>query len=177
MFSGHKIFAPTGIGALFGKPEVLDAMVPWQGGGNMIKDVTFERTTYHPAPARFEAGTGNIADAVGLGAALDWLGNLGHERAAAYEHELLDYATAELSKVPGLTIIGTSPAKAGVISFVLAGQRTEESGPNSTARASRCARDITARSPYCAVMGLKPPCVLPSHPTMSARISTYWRRP
>jgi cysteine desulfurase/selenocysteine lyase len=123
VFSGHKIYAPTGIGALYGKPEVLDAMPPWQGGGNMIKDVTFERTTYHPAPARFEAGTGNIADAVGLGAALDWLDNLGHERAAAYEHELLDYATAELSKVPGLTIIGTSPAKAGVISFVLAGQR------------------------------------------------------
>jgi cysteine desulfurase/selenocysteine lyase len=128
VFSGHKIYAPTGIGALYGKPEVLDAMPPWQGGGNMIKDVTFERTTYHPAPARFEAGTGNIADAVGLGAALDWLDNLGHERAAAYEHELLDYATAELSKVPGLTIIGTSPTKAGVISFVLAGQRTEELG-------------------------------------------------
>ena len=128
VFSGHKIYAPTGIGALYGKPEVLDAMQPWQGGGNMIKDVTFERTTYHPAPARFEAGTGNIADAVGLGAALDWLDNLGHERAAAYEHELLEYATAELSKVPGLTIIGTSPAKAGVISFVLAGQRTEELG-------------------------------------------------
>jgi cysteine desulfurase/selenocysteine lyase len=128
VFSGHKIFAPTGIGALFGKPEVLDSMPPWQGGGNMIKDVTFERTTYHPAPARFEAGTGSIADAVGLGAALDWLGNLGHERAAAYEHELLDYATAELSKVPGLTIIGTSPAKAGVISFILAGHKTEELG-------------------------------------------------
>jgi cysteine desulfurase/selenocysteine lyase len=128
VFSGHKIYAPTGIGALYGKPEVLDAMQPWQGGGNMIKDVTFERTTYHPAPARFEAGTGNIADAVGLGAALDWLDNLGHERAAAYEHELLDYATAELCKVPGLSIIGTSPTKAGVISFVLAGQRTEELG-------------------------------------------------
>ena len=128
VFSGHKIYAPTGIGALYGKPEVLDAMQPWQGGGNIIKDVTFERTTYHPAPARFEAGTGNIAAAVGLGAALDWLDNLGHERAAAYEHELLDYATAELCKVPGLSIIGTSPTKAGVISFVLAGQRTEELG-------------------------------------------------
>jgi cysteine desulfurase/selenocysteine lyase len=128
VFSGHKIYAPTGIGVLYGKPEVLDSMPPWQGGGNMIKDVTFERTTYHPAPARFEPGTGNIADAVGLGAALDWLDNLGHARAAAYEHELLDYATSELSKVPGLTIIGTSPAKAGVISFVLAGQKTEELG-------------------------------------------------
>ena len=128
VFSGHKIFSPTGIGVLYGKPEVLDAMQPWQGGGNMSKDVTFERTTYHPAPARFEAGTGSIADAMGLGAALDWLDNLGHERSAAYEHELLDYATAELSKVPGLTIIGTSPAKAGVISFVLAEQRTEELG-------------------------------------------------
>jgi len=128
VFSGHKIYAPTGIGALYGKPEVLDSMPPWQGGGNMIKDVTFERTTYHPAPARFEAGTGNIADAVGLGAALDWLDSLGHERAAAYEHELLNYATAELSKIPGLTIIGTSPSKAGVISFVLAGRKTEELG-------------------------------------------------
>ena len=128
VFSGHKIYAPTGIGALYGKPEVLDSMPPWQGGGNMIKDVTFARTTYHPAPARFEAGTGNIADAVGLGAALDWLDNLGHERAAAYEHELLNYATAELSKIPGLTIIGTSPSKAGVISFVLAGRKTEELG-------------------------------------------------
>jgi cysteine desulfurase/selenocysteine lyase len=128
VFSGHKIYAPTGIGALYGKPEMLDSMPPWQGGGNMIKDVTFERTTYHPAPARFEAGTGNIADAVGLGAALDWLDNLGHERAAAYEHELLNYATAELSKIPGLTIIGTSPNKAGVISFVLAGHKTEELG-------------------------------------------------
>ena len=128
VFSGHKISAPTGIGVLYGKPEVLESMPPWQGGGNMIKDVTFERTTYHPAPARFEAGTGNIADAVGLGAALDWLDNLGHERAAAYEHELLNYATAELSKVPGLTIIGTSPSKAGVISFVLAGYKTEELG-------------------------------------------------
>jgi cysteine desulfurase / selenocysteine lyase len=128
VFSGHKIYAPTGIGALYGKAEVLEAMDPWQGGGNMIKDVTFERTTYHPAPAKFEAGTGNIADAVGLGAALDWLENLGHERAAAYEQELLSYATAELSKVPGLTIIGTSPTKAGVISFVLAGRKTEEMG-------------------------------------------------
>jgi cysteine desulfurase/selenocysteine lyase len=128
VFSGHKIYAPTGIGALYGKPEVLDSMAPWQGGGNMIKDVTFARTTYHPAPARFEAGTGNIADAVGLGAALDWLDNLGHERAAAYEHELLNYATAELSKIPGLTIVGTSPSKAGVISFVLAGYKTEELG-------------------------------------------------
>jgi cysteine desulfurase/selenocysteine lyase len=128
VFSGHKIYAPTGIGALYGKPEVFNSMPPWQGGGNMIKDVTFERTTYHPAPARFEAGTGNIADAVGLGAALDWLDNLGHERGAAYEHELLNYATVELSKVPGLTIIGTSPSKAGVISFVLAGHKTEELG-------------------------------------------------
>ena len=128
VFSGHKIYAPTGIGALYGKPEVLDSMPPWQGGGNMIKDVTFARTTYHPAPARFEAGTANIADAVGLGAALDWLDNLGHERVAAYEHELLNYATVELSKVPGLTIIGTSPSKAGVISFVLAGHKTEELG-------------------------------------------------
>jgi cysteine desulfurase/selenocysteine lyase len=128
VFSGHKIYAPTGIGALYGKPEVLESMPPWHGGGNMIKDVTFERTTYHGAPARFEAGTGNIADAVGLGAALEWLEDLGHAQAAAYEHELLTYATSELSKIPGLRIIGTAAAKAGVVSFVLEGRKTEEMG-------------------------------------------------
>ncbi|MEA2746462.1 MAG: cysteine desulfurase / selenocysteine lyase [Myxococcales bacterium] len=128
VFSGHKVFAPTGIGALYGRSELLEAMPPWQGGGNMIQDVTFEKTTYQPPPSRFEAGTGNIADAVGLGAAVDWLTRLGLERVERYEHELLVYATDRLKTVPGLTIIGTAPAKAGVISFVLAGQKTEEVG-------------------------------------------------
>jgi cysteine desulfurase/selenocysteine lyase len=103
-------------------------MPPWQGGGNMIQDVTFERTVYQPPPARFEAGTGNIADAVGLGAALDWLSRVGVERVERYEHELLEYATAQLATVPGLTMIGTAPAKAGVLSFILDGQKTEEVG-------------------------------------------------
>jgi len=128
VFSGHKVFAPTGIGVVFGKKEVLEAMPPWQGGGNMIQDVTFERTIYQGPPARFEAGTGNIADAAGLGAALDWLMRIGVENVQRYEHELLDYATARLLTVPGLRLIGTSPNKAGVLSFILAGQKTEEVG-------------------------------------------------
>jgi cysteine desulfurase / selenocysteine lyase len=127
-FSGHKIFGPTGIGALYGKGEVLEQMPPWQGGGNMISDVRFERTTYQAPPWRFEAGTGNIADAVGLGAALDYVNAIGRETINAYEHELLDYATGELERVPGLHMIGTAPAKAGVLSFVLDGIRTEDVG-------------------------------------------------
>jgi len=127
-FSGHKVFGPTGIGALFGKADVLAAMPPWQGGGNMIEDVTFEKTTYQEPPGRFEAGTGNIADAVGLGAALDYLSAIGIEQVRDYEHELLVYATEELTQVPGLTLIGTAPEKAGVLSFVLNGVRTEDIG-------------------------------------------------
>ena len=128
VFSGHKVFAPTGIGVLYGKPEVLAAMPPWQGGGNMIADVTFEKTVYQAPPLRFEAGTGNIADAVGLGAAIDYLDRIGMANIASYEHGLLDYATQGLNRVPGLTIIGTAKEKAGVISFVLDGCRSEDVG-------------------------------------------------
>jgi cysteine desulfurase / selenocysteine lyase len=128
VFSGHKIFGPTGIGAVYGKLDLLDTMPPWHGGGNMIVDVTFEKTTYQPAPARFEAGTGNIADAVGLGAALDYVDQIGMESIAAYEHELLTYATAGLLTVPGLRLIGTAREKAGVMSFVLDDVRTEDVG-------------------------------------------------
>ena len=128
IFSGHKVFGPTGIGAVYGKKELLDTMPPWQGGGNMIADVTFEKTVYQPAPARFEAGTGNIADAVGLGAAIDYVEEVGLENIARYEHDLLVYATRGLLTVPGLTIIGTAREKAGVLSFVLDGFRTEEVG-------------------------------------------------
>lgn len=128
VFSGHKVFAPTGIGVLFGKKEILDQMTPWQGGGNMIQDVTFERTVYQPAPFRFEAGTGNIADAVGLGAAIDYLNKFGMIRIAEYEHSLLEYGTKELKKIPGLKMIGTAPDKAGVLSFVLEGFKTEDVG-------------------------------------------------
>jgi cysteine desulfurases, SufS subfamily len=119
VFSGHKVFGPTGIGALYGKAQVLEAMQPWQGGGNMIKDVTFERIEYHGAPARFEAGTGNIADAVGLGAALEYVERIGLDVIARHEHDLLAYATLGLKEVPGLHIIGNADEKAGVLSFVL----------------------------------------------------------
>jgi cysteine desulfurase/selenocysteine lyase len=127
-FSGHKIFAPTGIGVLYGKADLLETMPPWQGGGNMISDVTFEKTTYQSPPARFEAGTGSIADAVGLGAALDYVNALGLENVKRYEHELLSYAEGQLARVPGLEMIGTAPDKAGVMSFVLDGVRTEDVG-------------------------------------------------
>jgi cysteine desulfurase / selenocysteine lyase len=128
VFSGHKVFAPTGIGAVYGKLGVLENMPPWQGGGNMIADVTFEKTVYQDSPARFEAGTGNIADAVGLGAALDYVDQIGMENIAAYEHELLNYGTAKLLTVPGLRLIGTAREKAGVLSFVLDDVRTEDVG-------------------------------------------------
>ncbi len=128
VFSGHKVFAPTGIGVVYGKSEILDSMPPWQGGGNMIQDVTFERTIYNPPPSRFEAGTGNIADAVGLGAAIDYLDRVGMANISRYEHELLVYGTAALLQVPGLRIIGTAAEKAGVLSFILDGVRTEEVG-------------------------------------------------
>jgi cysteine desulfurase / selenocysteine lyase len=128
VFSGHKIFGPTGIGVVFGKVDLLDNTPPWQGGGSMIADVTFEKTVYNVAPARFEAGTGNIADAVGLGAALDYLEQIGMENIARYEHDLLTYATAGLLTVPGLHLIGTAREKASVLSFVLDGFRTEDVG-------------------------------------------------
>jgi len=128
VFSGHKVFGPTGIGVLYGKSAVLDGMQPWQGGGNMIVDVTFDRTVYAPAPARFEAGTGNIADAVGLGAALDYVMRIGMENIARHEHELLVYGTEGLRKIPGVRMVGTAREKAGVMSFVLAGHRTEDVG-------------------------------------------------
>jgi len=128
VFSGHKVFAPTGIGVLYGKPDALADTPPWQGGGNMIVDVTFEKTVYQAPPSRFEAGTGNIADAVGLGAAIDYLDRIGMANIARYEHELLVYATNGLRSVPGLRIIGTAKEKAGVLSFVLDGFRTEEVG-------------------------------------------------
>jgi cysteine desulfurase/selenocysteine lyase len=128
VFSGHKVFGPTGIGVLYGKEDLLNATDPWQGGGNMIKDVTFEHTTYQPAPGRFEAGTGNIADAIGLGAAIDYVSALGMQNISLYEHYLLQYATRLLKDIPGLHLIGTAQDKASVLSFVLEGYRTEEVG-------------------------------------------------
>ncbi|MDR0852798.1 MAG: cysteine desulfurase [Clostridiales Family XIII bacterium] len=128
VFSGHKIFGPTGIGAVYGKDEVLEAAKPYQGGGNMIADVTFEKTIYHKAPTKFEAGTGNIADAVGLGAAIDYVSKIGIQNIAAYEHELLEYATGELLKISGLHLVGTAANKASVLSFVLDGHSVPEVG-------------------------------------------------
>ncbi|MGB2668338.1 MAG: family 2A encapsulin nanocompartment cargo protein cysteine desulfurase [Candidatus Acidiferrum sp.] len=128
VFSGHKMFAPTGIGVVYGKTDVLENSPPWQAGGNMIQDVTFEKTTYQPPPGRFEAGTGNIADAVGLGAAVDYLERVGMVNISRYEHDLLLYATESLQKIPGLRLIGTAKEKAGVLSFVLDGYRTEDVG-------------------------------------------------
>lgn len=128
VFSGHKIFAPTGIGVVYIKEELLEILPPWQGGGNMIKNVTFEETTYNDAPAKFEAGTPNIADAVGLGAALDYVNRLGLVNTGKYEHELLQYATEQLSRINGVRMIGNAPEKVAVISFVLRDRKTEEVG-------------------------------------------------
>ena len=128
VFSGHKIFAPTGIGVVYGKKELLEAAKPYHGGGNMIADVTFERTIYNPAPNKFEAGTGSIADAVGLGAALEYLNSIGMPAINKYEHELLQYAMKEMSKIKGLHLIGTASQKASVLSFVLDGVSNEQVG-------------------------------------------------
>jgi len=119
LFSAHKVFGPTGIGALYGKAPLLEAMPPWQGGGHMIKEVRFEKTTYQNAPEKFEAGTPDIAGAVGLGAAIDYVTKVGIPAIAAYEHSLLQYATEALSTVPGLRPIGTASNKASVLSFVI----------------------------------------------------------
>lgn len=128
VFSGHKIFGPTGIGVVYGREEILNDTVPWQGGGNMIKDVTFEHTEFHAAPTRFEAGTGNIADAVGLGAALDYVSSIGIPLIHQYEHALLNYAIALMNEIPGLRFIGTAAEKASVLSFTLKGYNNDDIG-------------------------------------------------
>jgi len=128
VFSGHKIFGPTGIGVLYGTEEALAETPPWQGGGNMIADVTIERAIYQGLPNKFEAGTGNIADAVGLGEALRYVEKVGIERIAAYEHALLEYATPKLADITGVRLIGTADEKASVLSFVLAGHEPIEVG-------------------------------------------------
>ena len=127
-FSGHKMFGPTGIGVLYGKQALLDAMPPYQGGGEMILAVSFEKTQYNHLPAKFEAGTPNIAGAIGLAAAIDYLRNLGLDRIAAHDHQLLLYATEQLAAVDGLTIIGTASEKTSVVSFVLDGIHPHDLG-------------------------------------------------
>ena len=118
-FSGHKMCGPTGIGALYGRLELLESMPPYQSGGDMIRSVTFERTSYAAAPQRFEAGTPHIAGAVGLAAAIDYLTAIGLDRIAIDEHELLKYTNVALSSIPGMRLFGTAAHKTGVLSFVL----------------------------------------------------------
>ena len=127
-FSGHKVFGPTGIGALYGKAALLDAMPPWQGGGDMISSVSFEHTSYNVLPYKFEAGTPNMAGAVGLAAALDYVSEVGRDRIQAYEHELLVYGTDLLSRVPGLRLTGTAADKAAVLAFVMDGVHPHDIG-------------------------------------------------
>jgi cysteine desulfurase/selenocysteine lyase len=127
-FSGHKMYAPTGIGVLYGREELLAAMPPWQGGGEMILTVSFENTTYNELPWKFEAGTPNISGAVGLAAAMDYLESLGIEAVAAHEARLLALASAELARLPGIELVGTAAAKASVLSFALAGVHAHDLG-------------------------------------------------
>ena len=127
-FSGHKVCGPTGIGALYGKADLLNAMPPYQGGGDMIRSVSFARTEYNDLPWKFEAGTPNVAGAIGLGAALDYVSALGIDAIAAHEHDLLAHATQEASRIPGLRIIGTAPRKASILSFVLDGVHPHDIG-------------------------------------------------
>ncbi len=126
--SGHKMYGPTGIGALYGKEKWLERLPPWQGGGDMIRSVTFEKTTYNELPYKFEAGTPNIAGTIGLGAACDYLQALGRERIARYEQTLLAYGTELLCGVPGLRMVGTAAEKAGVLSFTMAGVHPHDVG-------------------------------------------------
>jgi cysteine desulfurase/selenocysteine lyase len=127
-FSGHKVFGPTGIGMLYGKAKLLNAMPPYQGGGDMIRTVTFEKTTYNDLPYKFEAGTPDISGGIGLGAALDYVSRIGLDKIAAYEHELLLYGTEALSQIPGLRMIGTAKEKAAVLSFVMEGVHPHDIG-------------------------------------------------
>lgn len=127
-FSGHKVYGPTGIGALYGKEELLEAMEPYQGGGEMIKVVSFEGTTYNDLPHKFEAGTPNIAGAIGMGAALKFMMDIGVEAIAAWEDELLTYAMQQVADIEGLTVIGTAENKASILSFVMDGLHPQDVG-------------------------------------------------
>ena len=127
-FSGHKIYGPTGIGVLYGREELLQSMPPWQGGGDMILTVSFDKTTYNDLPAKFEAGTPNISGAIGLAAAMDYIESLGLDAIAAHEHHLVELASAELQKIPGVQLVGTAPNKASIVSFVMDGVHPHDLG-------------------------------------------------
>ena len=127
-FSGHKVYGPSGVGVLYGRAALLDAMPPWQGGGDMIASVAFEKTTWNELPYKFEAGTPNIAGGIALGAAIDWMEGIGLDAIAAHETDLLEYGTGVLREVPGLRLVGTAREKAGVLSFVLDGIHPHDAG-------------------------------------------------
>jgi hypothetical protein len=143
--SGHKLYGPTGIGALYGRHEIFETLPPWQGGGSMIQNVTFKKTTYKGLPDRYEAGTPHIAGAIGLGAAVDYVGALDRAGLEAHERDVLEYGTRALGEVPGLRLIGTAKNKIGVLSFVVDGTLTI-SGRSSTPKVSPSERGTTARS-------------------------------
>ncbi|HAX91171.1 MAG TPA: cysteine desulfurase CsdA, partial [Rhodospirillaceae bacterium] len=128
VFSGHKIYGPTGIGVLYGKRAILKSMPPYQGGGDMIETVTFEKTTFQEPPMRFEAGTPPIAEVVGLHAALDYVESIGMDKIAAHEADLLAYGTEKLSALEGVSLVGTAPHKAGILSFVIKGVHPHDVG-------------------------------------------------
>ncbi|MFY9723331.1 MAG: cysteine desulfurase, partial [Azonexus sp.] len=127
-FSGHKLYGPTGIGVLYGKAALLDAMPPWQGGGDMIREVSFAKTTYNDLPFKFEAGTPHIAGGIGLGAAIDYVSKLGQPAIAAHEHDLLSYASEQAGAIPGLRLIGTAREKDSILSFTVAGIHPHDVG-------------------------------------------------
>jgi cysteine desulfurase/selenocysteine lyase len=151
VFSGHKLFGPTGIGVLYGREALLERMPPWQGGGDMISSVTFEESSWAGLPAKFEAGTPHIAGAVGLGAAIDWLSPLDLDVVAAHESDLLDYATAELSRIPGVRLVGHARERASILSFALDGVHPHDVGQVLDAEGiairagHHCAQPVMAR--------------------------------
>jgi cysteine desulfurase/selenocysteine lyase len=151
VFSGHKLFGPTGIGVLYGREALLERMPPWQGGGDMIATVTLEQSTWAPLPAKFEAGTPHIAGVIGLGAAIDWLSTLGLDVVTAHEHALLDHATAEVSRVPGIRLVGTARERASILSFAVDGVHPHDVGQVLDAEGiairagHHCAQPVMAR--------------------------------
>jgi cysteine desulfurase/selenocysteine lyase len=151
VFSAHKLFGPTGIGVLYGREALLERMPPWQGGGDMISTVTLEQSTWAPLPAKFEAGTPHIAGVIGLGAAIDWLSRLGLDVVTAHERALLDHATAEVSRVPGVRLVGTARERASILSFALDGVHPHDIGQVLDAEGiairagHHCAQPVMAR--------------------------------
>jgi len=180
VFSGHKVFGPTGIGALYGKKAILDEMPPYQSGGNMIADVTFEEISYQPPPFLFEAGTGNIADAVGLGAALAYVSQLGMEHVAAHEHGLIEDCVRQLTPISGVRIIGNPTERAGVVSFVIDGLKTEDVGKAlsrdgiAVRSGHHCAQPILRR--FGLESSVRPSfAIYNTHDDIDALIRSVWR--